>query len=429
MRLPRLARRTVRFRLTLMYGALFLACGIVLVGITYALAAQSTPSAYTISGPNGDTNGLAQETTNPGGDRSAHSTSREVSGVGVTGVADTEQADAIARRTEQLARAQRAEHLRSLLTQSGIALAITTVISLGLGWIVAGQLLRRLQRVTAAARTISVNNLHERLAMDGPEDELKDLGDTFDQLLGRLEAGFEAQRRFIANVSHELRTPMARQRTVAQVAISDPDATVDGLRAAHERVLAAGAQQERLVQALLTLARGQAGIDRREDFDLAQLTADIMLSRAEAAEQRELTVRSTLEPALVLGDAALAEQMITNLVDNALRHNIRHGLVEITTGTENGRSRLTVANTGREIPESAIPQLFQPFERLGAERVGRNEGLGLGLSIVQAIAEAHHAELETVTRPGGGLIITVRFREAESSGAPGPVESRAVVPI
>ena len=429
MRLQRLGRRTVRFRLTLLYGALFLACGTALVGITYALAARTTPNAYVVSGPNGDTNGLAQTRTDPGADGSASSTARTDQGSGVSGGAGSAQADAIARRSEELARAERADHLKSLLTESGVALAITTVISLGLGWIVAGHLLRRLQRVTAAARTISASNLHERLALDGPEDELKELGDTFDQLLARLEGSFLAQRQFIANVSHELRTPMARQRTLAQVAISDPEATVESLRTAHERVLVAGLQQERLVLALLTLARGQAGLHRRERFDLAEVTTGVVLSRSEEAERRGLTVRTALEPAPVKGDVALAEGMIVNLMDNALRHNVPGGLIEFSTGSENGTCSLTVANTGREIPEADIARLFRPFERLGAERVGHSEGLGLGLSIVRAIVEAHDADVEIVPRPGGGLITTVTFQAAEPSGDRDPAESRAAVPI
>ncbi|MEV4259361.1 ATP-binding protein, partial [Spirillospora sp. NPDC049652] len=396
-----LARRTVRLRLTLLYGALFLVCGTALVGITYLLASQSTPGVYTLRGPNGDTNALAHGSSRPGPDGSSHSSSGEGGSLSeVPGPAAS--APDIARRSEEAARAQRARELRSLLVQSGTALGITTVISLGVGWVVAGRVLRRLQRVTAAARTISASNLHERLALDGPPDELKELGDTFDELLARLEGTFLAQRQFIAHVSHELRTPMARQRTLAQVALADPDATVESLRGAHERVLAAGAQQEQLVLALLTLARGQAGISRREPFDLGGLTRDTVLNRSEEARRLEVTVSTDLAPAPVAGDARLAERMITNLVDNALRHNVPGGRVEVVAGTRDGSAVLTVANTGRVIPEPAVDQLFEPFERLGAERSGRSEGLGLGLSIVRAIADAHDAAVLARPRSGGG---------------------------
>ncbi|MEV5569799.1 HAMP domain-containing sensor histidine kinase [Spirillospora sp. NPDC052269] len=319
------------------------------------------------------------------------------------------QAAGIARQAEEAARAQRARVLHSLLVQSGTALGITTVISLGVGWVVAGSVLRRLQRVTAAARTISAGNLHERLALDGPQDELKELGDTFDALLARLEGTFLAQRRFIAHVSHELRTPMTRQRTLAQVALADPGATVESLRAAHERVLAAGAQQEQLVLALLTLARGQAGISRREPFDLAGLVRDAALNRSDEARRLDVTVQTDLAPTQVAGDARLAERMGTDLLDNALRHNTSGGLVEITAAVRDGAAMLTVANTGRVIPEAAVEQLFEPFERLGAGHTGGTEGLGLGLSIVQAIADAHDADVLALPRPGGGLIVTVTF--------------------
>ncbi|RFU42125.1 sensor histidine kinase, partial [Actinomadura logoneensis] len=332
----------------------------------------------------------------------------------------------IARRGEEAARAQRARELRALLVQSGTALGITTVISLGVGWVVAGRVLRRLRRVTAAARTISAGNLHERLALDGPRDELKELGDTFDGLLARLEGTFLAQRRFIAHVSHELRTPMTRQRTLAQVALADPDATVESLRTAHERVLAAGAQQEQLLLALLTLARGQAGISRREPFDLAGLTGDAVLNRSQEARRLDVTVRTDLAAAPASGDARLAERMVTNLVDNALRHNVPGGLVEVTAATRDGAAELTVANTGRVIPEPAVEQLFEPFERLGAEKAGRAEGLGLGLSIVQAIADAHDAAVLARPRPGGGLVVTVTF---PPPGSPAPCGAGAGEPV
>jgi signal transduction histidine kinase len=289
---------------------------------------------------------------------------------------------------------------------------------------VAGRVLRRLRRITAAARDISANNLHERLGLDGPQDELRELGDTFDQLLCRLEASFMAQRQFIANASHELRTPMARQRTLAQVALSDPDASAESLRAAHERVLAAGAQQEQLIMALLTLARGQAGLSRREPFDLARVTEEVVLSRAEEAEQRSVTVRTASAAAWTMGDVRLAERMIVNLVDNALRHNVPGGVVEIRARARDGAAVLTVSNTGPEIPEAVVDQLFQPFERFGSERTGRSEGLGLGLSIVRAIADAHGAVLETRPRPGGGLVTTVTFQAPDRTDRRSPVESR-----
>ncbi|MCP2343544.1 sensor histidine kinase [Actinomadura rupiterrae] len=420
-----LGRRTVRLRLTLLYGALFLVCGTALVGITYLLASQSTPGVYTSHGPNGDTNALARGSSSPGPDGSLHSTSGENGGSSVSNAPAPARAADVAKQSERQAREQRAGELRSLLVQSGTALGITTVISLGVGWVVAGNVLRRLQRVTDAARTISASNLHERLALDGPQDELKELGDTFDELLARLEGTFLAQRQFIAHVSHELRTPMARQRTLAQVALADPDATVESLRSAHERVLAAGAQQEQLVLALLTLARGQAGISRREPFDLAPLARDVVLNRSEEAQRLGVTVRTDLAAAPVAGDARLTERMITNLVDNALRHNVPGGRVEVTASARDGSAVLTVANTGRVIPEPAVEQLFEPFERLGAVRA---EGLGLGLSIVRAIADAHGAAVVARPRSGGGLVMTVTFPPPAAPARRG-AETRAPVRV
>lgn len=405
-----LARRTVRLRLTLLYGALFLVCGTVLVGITYILASQSTSSVYTYRGPDGTISVLTDPTTkaSPGGSL------RDSSGDGSHDRSTTSPPET-ARVAAAAAREQRDRQLNDLVAESAVALGITTVISLGVGWLVAGHVLRRLHRVTTAARSISANNLHERLALDGPDDELKELGDTFDQLLARLESSFLSQRQFIANVSHELRTPMARQRTLAQVALADPDATVDSLRTAHERVLAAGSQQEQLVLALLTLARGQAGLSRREPFDLARLTEEVVLSRSGDAAQAGVTVRTELDAAPASGDARLVERMVVNLVDNALRHNVPDGLVKVSTRNQDGRTVLTVANTGPVIPGAAVEQLFQPFERLGA---GRGEGLGLGLSIVRAIADAHDAEVDARPRAGGGLVTTVTFP------APDPADHR-----
>ena len=187
--------------------------------------------------------------------------------------------------------------LRELLTRSELALALTVVLSIVLGWFIAGRVLRPLRTITAAARRISAASLAERLALSGPDDELKELGDTFDGLLGRLESSFRSQRQFIANASDELRTPLARQRVISQVALADPGATIDSLRAAHERALACGAEQEQLIEALLTLARGQAGLDTPEPFDLATVTRQALTARQPEAAYRKLTLHAELGPA------------------------------------------------------------------------------------------------------------------------------------
>jgi signal transduction histidine kinase len=251
--------------------------------------------------------------------------------------------------------------------------------------------------------------LHRRLALDGPDDELKELGDTFDRLLARLEAAFAAQRQFATNASHELRTPLALQKTLVQVALADPDAGFASLRAACQRVLASGAHQERILEALLTLSRGQAGLDKREPFDLAALAGHVLAARQPDAQDRQLAIHTGLAPARATGDPRLAERLIANLADNALAHNTPGGWIEVVTGTRNSHAVLSVINTGPVIPAAAVDRLLQPFQRLGTQRTSHSDGLGLGLSIVQAIAHAHGATLTIRPQPGGGLHAEVSF--------------------
>jgi signal transduction histidine kinase len=335
---------------------------------------------------------------------------------------------------------QRNAELGQLLTDSGIALAFMAAASVGLGWLVAGRVLQPLRTITAAARRISASNLDQRLPLAGPEDELTDLGKTFNGLLGRLEGSFGAQRQFVANASHELRTPLTRQRTLVEVALRDPVPTLGGMRATLERVLASGEQQERLIEALLTLARSQRGLDRREPLDLAAVTGEALPACAQEAlparaqeapparaqeapparaqeapaaddpdpDRGGPRVRAALTAAPVLGDPKLTERLAANLVENAIRHNVAGGWVEVTTGVRSGRGFLSVANTGPAIAPEQVEQLFQPFGRLEATRLS-SDGLGLGLSIVTAIAAAHDADLRARPRPGGGLEVEVHF--------------------
>ncbi len=310
------------------------------------------------------------------------------------------------------AQAQSDAALHGLLINSGIALAIMAALSIWLGWLIAGRALRPLRTITNAARDISASSLHKRLALDGPDDELTQLAVTFDDLLARLEGAFDAQRRFVANASHELRTPLTLERTLVEVALADPDATVAPLRATCERVLAAGEQQERLIEALLTLSRSQRGLDHREVFDLAAVTADVLVTRRPDAEQRNLRLDSNLAPAPVAGDAALGERLVANLIDNALRHNHPGGEVEITTTSQAGTTLLSISNSGPIVPPAETERLLQPFQRLSGDREAGDDGLGLGLSIVHAIAIAHGATVTTHTRPQGGLTVEVSFPTA-----------------
>src|SRR5215469_7067486 len=369
----RLPRRTVRLKLTLLYGALFLASGAALLAVTYVLVEHRLPAAIS-----------AQGQVTGGGSVKEFCALNGSGPVGTSTLPVGGCSNLIATLN-----AQRSTELNQLLEESGIALAIMTVVSIGLGWLVAGRVLRPLRTMTSAARRISARNLHQRLALDGPDDELSELGKTFNGLLGRLEGSFAAQRQFVANASHELRTPLARQRTLVEVALRDPSPTVGSLQAVCERVLATGEEQERLIETLLTLARSQRGLDHCEPLDLAAV-AEVAAAASEAgAQTRGLRVHSALAEAPALGDLRLAERLVANLVDNAVRHNVPGGWIEVVTGLREGRALLSVANTGPVIPPEKVDLLFQPFGRL-ENRVGR-DGLGLGLSIVTAIAAAHEA--------------------------------------
>jgi signal transduction histidine kinase len=301
-----------------------------------------------------------------------------------------------------------------------VVIAVVLVaLSVGVGWLIAGRSLRPLREIITSARAISASNLHERLALGGPDDEFTELGETLDDLFGRLEASFESQRRFVANASHELRTPLAAERTLLQVALADPGATALTLRSACQEVLELGEQQERLIGALLTLASSERGVERWEPFDLAEVAGKVILDRRHEAERRGIRVDSVLSAAPVTGDPALVESLVANLADNALRYNLPGGRVEISTTTAAGQAVISVSNTGTVIPPGEVDRLFEPFQRLGTERVRRDGGLGLGLAIVRAIASAHGATLAAQARPAGGLDIEVRFPDLLSGTTAG----------
>ena len=386
-------RGSVRLRLTLLFGGLFLAAGAALLGITYGLVSHAT-NGIIVAGQAGGS-GLTAPAALPG---------PQQAGVQVA----------------QYASQARTAEDNALLLYSGIALGIMAVVSVALGWFTAGHALRPLRRITAAARRISATNLHERLALEGPDDDLRELADTIDGLFARLDMSFYAQRQFVANASHELRTPLARSRTLLEVALRNPQVSAESLRTACERVLAAGAEQERLIEALLMLARGQHGIARREPLDLAAVTRDVLAARGTEVAARGLGMEVTLAPALMAGDLALSERAVANLIDNALRHNVADGTVWITVDTQDDQAVLRVANTGPVIPPGQVGSLLLPFGRGGsagrAPRTreprpcqGSDDGLGLGLSIVQAIAVAHGAAFSIAARSDGGLAAELSF--------------------
>jgi signal transduction histidine kinase len=302
--------------------------------------------------------------------------------------------------------------LPQVLGYSAIALAVLAVASIALGWLVADRALRPLRAITRAARTISASSLGERLSLTDAYTEFRELGDTLNGLFARLEAAFESQRHFVANASHELRTPLAAERTVLQVALADPGASADSLRAACRQVLELGEQQERLVDALLTLASSQSGVPQREPFDLAAVTARVVAARQEDAGRLGVRVASSLDPAIVCGDPHLAESLVANLVDNAVRHNVPAGEVRVATGTSSSGACLSISNSGPVIPPGEVERLLAPFQQLNGERTGRGGGHGLGLAIIAAVAKAHNANLAVLPRPQGGLDITVLFRRS-----------------
>jgi signal transduction histidine kinase len=399
-------RWTLRLRLTLLYGALFLAAGAVLLTITYELVAHSQAAkggiALRAKGPPGSQaqvyftrpdQPLPAPKLPPGLPAPLEQTARQLQ----------------AQATVQIANARQSQ-LNALLTRSGIALGIMAIVSIGLGWLMAGRALRPVRTMSERARGISERNLHERLAVDGPDDELKELGDTFDALLARLESAFESQRRFVANASHELRTPITLERTLVEVALADPESDVESLRTTCRRVLAAGEQQERLIEALLTLARSQRGVTCQQDVDLADLAREAIRGR----DTDQVMVEADLAQAPVTGDPALLERLVGNLVDNALRYNRPGGDVLVRTGTEQGESMLQVSNTGPVVPADQVQGLLEPFRRLDSERTGKPDGLGLGLSIVAAIADVHGAALRPQARPDGGLDVRLRFTPSAS---------------
>jgi signal transduction histidine kinase len=397
-----LPRRTIRLRLALLYGGLFFVSGAVLLALTYGGVAR-THGAYTqvVGLPltrhyavRGHFKGFAPVYVTP---QSQHVVrGRRVSppqGVAVS-IVDSHQRDV---------------DLRVLAIVSVIALVAMAAVSMGLGWLIAGRVLRPLRTITAAARDISATDLHRRLALEGPDDEFKELGDTFDGLLSRLDASFQSQRQFVANASHELRTPLARLKTLIQVALADPDATPESLRAAHERVLASEEQLERLIEALLSLASGERALDRREPVDLMAVTEQVLAGCRPEIERYGLRLNATLDSARIEGNLQLLERLVANLIDNAIRHNTPPGLIDVATATVAGAAVLSVTNSGPAIPPHELDRLQQPFQRLGAERTGHGDGHGLGLSIVHAIAGAHGATVAVRARPNGGLEIEVSF--------------------
>ena len=443
-----LPRRTIRLRLTLLYGGLFLLAGAGLLAVTYGLVAggggSSQAQSFVVSRsmpagarqrlppvPAGFGGGAASSSTASSGKIGGTLIYQQKTSTGsvvqfqeyagkvnatfrkLTAAQDRQIQSVTAKANAQIA-AVRGKQLSRLLTESAIALGIMALASIGLGWLMAGRALRPVRTMSTRARGMSERNLHERLSLEGPDDELKELAETFDGLLGRLESAFESQRRFVANASHELRTPITLERALVEVALADPDPTVDSLRDTCQRVLAASEQQERLIEALLTLARSQRGLESRRPVDLRAVTQEVV----RAVPANGLRVDAELGDACATGDPAMVERLVANLVQNAVRYNRPDGWVSAWTGVCAGRPTLEVANAGPPVDEAQLNELLKPFVRAvsngnghgnGGGRLHDGHGLGLGLSIVQAISDAHGAHLSLSAPPEGGLRVSVGF--------------------
>ncbi|PWR06575.1 two-component sensor histidine kinase [Micromonospora acroterricola] len=377
-------RFSLRARLTLIYGGLFLIAGLVLLAVTYVLVEQRTVPPF----------GVALRDAKP----IFPDVGTKLSGN------QAEQLRLIVNKAQDDARDQT---LYSLLTQGGIALGLVSVVAIAFGWLIAGRALQPLHQITGTARRIAVGGrgLHERISLAGPPDEVRELADTFDEMLERLDRSFDGQRRFVANASHELRTPLALNRSLIELAVTRPGASED-VRRLGESLLAVNERHERLIDGLLTLADSENELTARSRVDLADL-ADHVLDQAGVGAGGP-TVTRELAPAMVHGDPVLLERLTTNLVENALRHNLSSdGWVGVSTGLRDGRATLTVRNTGPVVPGYDVEAIFEPFRRLSGERVGGGRGFGLGLSIVRAVARAHSGTVTARPRDGGGLEVTV----------------------
>jgi signal transduction histidine kinase len=366
---PPVPRPTVRLRLTLLYAGVFLLAGAALLTVSYILVR----------------NNIATE---PLGDGSP--------------------ADELRRAIQREVADDALDHLR---IKYAIALTAMTAFSVLLGWLLAGRALRGLQQITSAARSVSQDNLDQRIALEGPRDELKELADTFDAMLERLSSAFASQQRFVANASHELRTPLTVMRTELEVTLADPNATNAELRTMAETVHDTLDRTERLVQALLTLARSEGAVSRRDAVDLATAARLALDHTARDAQSARLEVASDLRAAPVRGDRRLLERLVANLVENAVGHNRPGGRVSVSTSRRNGHSVVEVVNDGDALDPATLPRLLEPFQRI--DRGARSDGAGLGLSIVRSVAHAHGGTVALAACPGGGLRATVTLPRGE----------------
>jgi len=393
-------RSTIRVRLTLLYAGAFFLAGAALVAVLYFFLGQALDRQVTAQV--GITKHLPASTpTEPGSQQAAHA-------------------------AQQALRAQferdRNDTLNTMLITSLVALGVVGVVAGGFGWLLAGRALHPLQQITTTARRVADRSLHERIALGGPDDEIKELADTFDAMLERLDRSFDSQGRFVANASHELRTPLTINRSLIEVALDNPQAG-ESLRQLGGTLLAVNERHERLIDGLLTLASSEQGITDPIPVGLADIARHLITESGAVARAAGVRIRTALQPAPVAGDPVLLERLTQNLLDNAIRYNLAdHGEITVTTGMDDDSAYLTVENAGPPVPPYEVPALFEPFRRLPAtERladsttISTSRGAGLGLSIVRSVAQAHGGEVSAAPREDGGLTVRVRLPARGSS--------------
>ncbi|HEX3815389.1 MAG TPA: ATP-binding protein [Mycobacteriales bacterium] len=396
---------SARSRLTLLYTALFILGGAALVLITYLLVAHTLRGTTTTTNPQTIRQATVKcvQTMRNGG-VAAHDAKKNCVALYANGV----QAGAAAQRSTTLAH---------LLTYSLVTLAGVTMLAAVAGWIVAGRILRPVHQLTAAARTASEHNLSQRIALQGPRDELHELADTFDSMLERLDHAFTSQRRFIANASHELRTPLTVMRTAIDVVLAKPNPIPAELMSMSAEVRQAVDHAERLIEALLILARNEQARALTAPLDLAAIAEDALDGRT----AHGIRTTATLHEAPVTGDTVLLERLVSNLLDNAERYNLAGGTVTISTTTDNGTSLVRVVNTGPVISAGQIDRLFLPFTRLDDRT--RHDGFGLGLALVSSIATVHNGTVQATAVTSGGLDIIVRLPRRDNTISQAPTGS------
>jgi signal transduction histidine kinase len=379
-------RPTIRIRLTLLYGGMFLIAGILLLSIIYLLAANAL---------------------NVGSDLPFKVVSGSVNSATCDMGSSTTTAADLNHALNECVNQQRQHALDNLLSRSLLALLGLAIIAFAFGYAMAGRVLSPLGRITRTARAVAGSDLSRRIELDGPDDELKELADTFDDMLERLQRAFTAQQRFVGNASHELRTPLAINRTLLEVHLSDPGAPVE-LQQLGKTLLATNERSEQLVEGLLLLARSDNQIVERKPVDLAEVASQAVDQVHAEAAAKGVVIRGEQKPAVVQGNGVLLERIALNLVQNAVRYNVpEDGWVEVTTEVQHGQAVLVVSNTGPVVPAYEIDNLFEPFRRLRTERTGSDKGVGLGLSIARSVARAHGGHISAQPREGGGLVMRV----------------------